>query len=103
MTKRVQKGAGGKYHVGGGHYEYLIGSRAQVWHGTAHKTSGGLTKAHLVMNKWGRIVSKKKHVTARREKRLQKHGYYARKGKFGVVTRGAATRRRRRRRDTRRR
>ena len=24
-----------------------VGSRAQVWHGTAHHTSGGLTKKHL--------------------------------------------------------
>jgi hypothetical protein len=37
-----------------------IGSRAQVMHGTAHHTTGGLTKADLKMNKWGRIVSRKK-------------------------------------------
>jgi hypothetical protein len=39
-----------------------IGSRAQVMHGTAHHTTGGLTKADLKMNKWGRIVSRKKSV-----------------------------------------
>ena len=37
-----------------------IGSRAQVMHGTAEKTSGGLTKSDLKYNKYGRIVSRKK-------------------------------------------
>jgi hypothetical protein len=36
-----------------------IGTRAQVWHGTATKTSGGLTKRNLIKNKHGSIVSKK--------------------------------------------
>jgi len=40
-----------------------------------------------MMNKWGRIVSAKKHGTAKKEKRLQKYGYYAEKGKFGFVKR----------------
>jgi hypothetical protein len=70
---------------GGRHYDVLIGSRAQVWHGTACKTSGGLTKKHLLMNKNGRIVSKAKHNTAKKEKRLEKAGYFAQKGKFGAV------------------
>ena len=39
----------------------------------------------LFMNKLGRIVSKKKHMTAKLEKRLEKHGYFAQKGKFGYV------------------
>jgi hypothetical protein len=43
-----------------------VGSRAQVMHGTAHHTSGGLTKAHLKYNKAGRIVSKKKSSTMKR-------------------------------------
>lgn len=37
-----------------------IGSRAQVMHGSAEKTKGGLTKKHLKYNKYGRIVSRKK-------------------------------------------
>ena len=36
-----------------------VGSRAQVWHGNAHHTSGGLYKKDLKKNKAGRIVSKK--------------------------------------------
>jgi hypothetical protein len=65
--------------------ELATGSRAQVWHGTAKHTSGGLTKKNLMMNKWGRIVSRKKHATAKKQKRLEKAGFFAKKGKFGVV------------------
>ena len=36
-------------------------------------------------DKNGRIVSKKKHTTAKKEKCLEKHGYFAKKGKFGYV------------------
>lgn len=85
MVKRVSKQADGKYHIGGKTYELLEGSRAQVWHGTAYKTNGGLTKAKLIMNKNGRIVSSVKHRTAKKEKRLEKAGYFTRKGKFGAV------------------
>ena len=82
---RLRKGQDGKYHLDGQSCEKGIGTRAQVWHGTACKTSGGLTKKNLFMNKNGRIVSRKKHLTAKKEKRLEKHGYFAKKGKFGMV------------------
>ena len=61
------------------------GTRAEVWHGTAKKTSGGLIKSHLLKNKSGRIVSKAKHFTAKKEKRLIKAGYGTKKGHFGFV------------------
>ena len=61
-----------------------IGSRRQVWNGTAKKTSGGLTKSDLIMSH-GRIVSKSKHVSAKKEMRLLKYGYGTKKGKFGFV------------------
>jgi hypothetical protein len=83
--KRPSRHDDGFYHVNGQKYKILIGSRHQVWNGTAYKTEGQLTRSDLMMNKWGRIVSKKKHATAKREKRLQKHGYFAKKGKFGYV------------------
>ena len=83
--KRHQRHEDGTYHINGQKYDLLEGSRAQVMHGTAYKTTGGLKKANLLQNKHGRIVSKKKHNTAKREKRLQKHGYTAKKGKFGAV------------------
>jgi len=62
-----------------------FGSRAEVFHGTAKKTSGGLEKKDLLQNKHGEIVSRKKHLTAKKEKRLEKHGYFTQKGKFGFV------------------
>jgi hypothetical protein len=96
MTKKVMKGQDGMYTVNGHKFNVLSGSRAQVWHGTAYKTAGGLTKSELHMNKNGRIVSKKKHQTAKAEKRLEKHGYFANKGKFGSVKKTAKKSRSRR-------
>ncbi len=66
-----------------------FGSRAEVFHGTAKKTTGGLIKSDLMKNKHGEIVSKKKHMTAKRERRLEKAGYYTQKGKFGFVRKSA--------------
>lgn len=85
---RYSKSASGKYVIQGKSYEMLMGSRAQVWHGTAYKTSGGLTKNNIMQNKAGRIVSKSKHNTAKRERRLVKAGYGIKKGKFGFVMMG---------------
>lgn len=85
---RFSKSADGKYVVSGHKYEMLTGSRAQVWHGTACKTSGGLMKKDLMQNKSGRIVSKEKHATAKKEMRLVKAGYGSKKGKFGFVKLG---------------
>ena len=69
----------------GGKKHSAVGSRAQVLHGNAHHTSGGLQKKDLIMNKHGRIVSKAKSITAKKEKRLEKAGYFTKKGKFGFV------------------
>lgn len=82
---RFTKTESGKYVVSGHSYEMLIGTRAQVWHGTAYKTTGGLTKKDLMQNKSGRIVSRAKFVTAKKEMRLVKAGYGTKKGKFGYV------------------
>ena len=70
-----------------------VGSRAQVMHGTADHTSGGLTKGDLKMNKWGRIVSRKKSMKAKKENRLSKLGFKTQKGKFGIVKKSKKTRR----------
>lgn len=60
-----------------------LGSKAQVWHGTARHTSGGLTRKDLMKTKRGRIVSKKKHsIGMRRIKTLRKLGFKAKKGTF---------------------
>tara|TARA_B100001121_G_scaffold287715_1_gene285241 strand:- start:484 stop:798 length:315 start_codon:yes stop_codon:yes gene_type:complete len=87
--RKQHKHADGKYHINGSTFDVLVGTRAQVLHGTAYKTSGGLLAKDLVQNKNGRIVSRKKHLTAKKEKRLERHGYFAQKGKFGAVKRTA--------------
>jgi hypothetical protein len=84
MKKPVRQ-LDGFYHVEGKKWTELFGSRIQVMNGTSYKTTGGLTKSDLLMNKWGRIVSAKKYKTAKKEKRLEKAGYFAKKGKFGYV------------------
>lgn len=43
-----------------------IGSKLQVWTGSADKTAGGLTKEDLMENERGKIVSKKMHANGRR-------------------------------------
>ena len=84
------KGSDGKYHIKGQKYHMLIGSRAQVFHGTAYKTSGGLTKIGLKKNKHGNIVSRAKSAKgAQMLKRLTSKGYFTRKGKFGFVRKAA--------------
>lgn len=83
--KRPVRAEDGTYTVKGKKYKELFGSREQVHNGTAYKTKAGLTKDDILMNKWGRLVSAKKHATAKKEMRLEKHGYSAKKGKFGYV------------------
>jgi hypothetical protein len=59
------------------------GTKAQVWHGTARHTSGGLTRKDLMKTKRGRIVSRRKHAAGQRAiKTLRKMGYVAKKGSF---------------------
>jgi hypothetical protein len=65
-----------------------VGSKAQVWHGSAKHTSGGLTKSDLMKTRKGRIVSKKKHALGRKSlKNLIKAGYKAKKGTFKLFKR----------------
>ena len=87
MKRPVRDPNTNTYTVNGKEYKELFGSREQVWNGTAYKTKYSLTKSGLVMNKWGRIVSADKHETATKERRLEKHGYFAKKGNFGYVKR----------------
>jgi hypothetical protein len=63
--------------------ELTTGSKAQVYHGTAKHTAGGLKKGDLMMTKRGRIVSRKQHAAGLKAiKRLRALGYTAKKGKF---------------------
>jgi hypothetical protein len=63
----------------------VVGTRAQVFHKNADKTTGGLEKKDLMKNKHGRIVSVRKHKSAKKDNRLEKAGYYTKKGVFGYV------------------
>jgi len=89
MKRPERSPVDGTYTVKGKKYKELFGSREQVWNGTAYKTEGGLTKDRLLMNDKGRIVSAVKFKTAKKEMRLQKYGYHAKKGKFGYVKKTA--------------
>lgn len=85
MKRPVRNSSDGTYHLEGKKYKELFGSRVQVYNETAYKTPGLLTKKDLIYTKNHRIVSLKKHISAKREKRLLSHGYGTKKGKFGYV------------------
>jgi len=66
-----------------------FGSKAEVFHGTAVKTTGQLHKHHLIRNRKGRIVSKKKHAAGKKAiKRLFALGFKPQKGKFSLMRKG---------------
>lgn len=63
-----------------------IGSRAEVYHQTAKKTSGGLKKSDLMKTKSGRIVSRRAHAAGKKAiKRLFALGYKPKKGTFKLM------------------
>ena len=73
MRRVWKRTADGKISVNGKKFESLVGSRRQVWNGTAYKTGHGkkaLTRKHLMMNKRGNIVSVKRSKTAKRKGNL---------------------------------
>jgi len=98
MRRICRKAEGGGYMIKGKHYDKCVGSRAEVGHGTAYKTSGGLTRSDITQNKHGRWVSKALSKLAKSEKRLERAGYFTKKGKFGFVRKDALAGRRTRRR-----
>ena len=53
-------------------YTVSEGSRAEVFHGTAKHTAGGLTKSDLVQDKYGNIKSKA--AVAAAKKRMKEEG-----------------------------
>ena len=70
------------------------GSKAEVFHGTAKHTSGGLHKKDLMKSKAGRIVSRKKHAAGKKAiLRLFRAGYKPTKGTFTAMRKGRTTRR----------
>ena len=65
-----------------------VGSRAEVFHETAKKTAGGLTKNDLFRGKDGRIKSKRASALAKKNNQLEKAGWGVKKGEFGAVRMG---------------
>ena len=66
------------------------GSKAEVFHGTAKHTSGGLKKGDL-MKHHGRIISRKKHAAGKKAiKHLRALGYIAKKGTFKLMRKSMA-------------
>lgn len=75
VTRKNMNQTGGKMMT--------VGTKAQVYHGTAKHTSGGLHKKDLMKTRKGRIVSKRKHAAGLKAlKQLKKAGYVAKKGTF---------------------
>ena len=69
-------------------HKKTVGTKAEVFHGTAKHTSGGLHKKDLMKHK-GRIVSRKKHAAGKKAiQRLFKLGYKPTKGTFKVMKKG---------------
>jgi hypothetical protein len=74
-------------------FEATVGSKAQVWHGKAKHTSGGLTRKDLMKTKAGRIVSRKKHAAGKKAiQRLFKLGFKPRKGTFRLMSSSSSSR-----------
>jgi hypothetical protein len=79
------------------------GSKAEVFHGTAKHTSGGLHKKDLMKHK-GRIISRKKHAAGKKAiKHLRALGYIAKKGTFKLMRKSMAHGKKHGKRHTRRR
>ena len=67
-----------------------VGSKAEVFHGTCVKTSGGLKKGDLMFRK-GRIISRRKHAAGKKAiKHLVALGYKAKKGSFTLFRKSMA-------------
>jgi len=74
----------GSYISNGKKFSMLIGSPRQVWNGTALKTGYGkrsMTKRKLFRKKDGRIVSKARSMTAKKNKNLGRYIGMAKKNK----------------------
>ena len=67
-------------------FKKTVGSKAEVYHGTCKRTSGGLKRSDLMKTKKGRIVSKKQHAAGKKAiQRLYKLGYKPKKGTFKAM------------------
>ena len=87
---KTRKNSLGRNHAPNGKflsdYKKTVGSKAEVLHGTAKHTPGGLEPSDLVINKRGRIVSRKQQAAGKKAlKHLVNAGYKAKKGEFKLM------------------
>jgi len=69
--KRIFKSSDGFYHIGDCKYKKCFGTREEVWNGDAYKTTGELTKSAFIINKNGKIISKKKFIQEKEFNRFE--------------------------------
>ena len=69
--KNITRNKDGKYHIHGKIYEKLTGTREEVFNEIAYRTSGELNKDDLIVNKSGKIVSKKKVIYETNKNRFE--------------------------------
>ena len=69
--KKNMKNKQGTYLIAGQEYQKNEGTRQEVWDGIAYQTSGLLHKHDLIMNKDGKLVSKKKCILANLQNHLE--------------------------------
>lgn len=75
IKKKPFRAKDGYYHIDGVKYSECFGTREEVISGIAYKTTGGLTKNKLLINKQGKVVSAVKFLQEKA---------YDRFGVFGV-------------------
>ena len=62
----------GGYAIDGNIYETLTGSRTNVFDGKSYKTTGGLKKSDLIINKCGKIISRRKSIEEKISNKFEK-------------------------------
>jgi hypothetical protein len=60
--KCFTKNKDGTYTIQGNTYNSLYGSRKDVWDGKAYQTTGKLIKQELILDKYGKIISRTKSI-----------------------------------------
>ena len=70
--KNITRNRDGKYHIQDKLFDKLTGTREEVYNEIAFKTSGELTREDLIINKNGKIVSKKKCIQETLSNRFEK-------------------------------
>jgi phage anti-repressor protein len=72
-TSRCKKNAQGTYNLDGKIFTMLCGTREEVYSEKAYKTTGGLTKNDLLINKHGKVISKKKFISETQNNHLDQY------------------------------